>query len=335
MNVVLLGILWVLVMPLVAGVLLAPLLREVYIRHPLPLGGALVLRWWNPPKQAIAAMRSASVPEASDENAESSFADAEDSAAVSTSPTVPPEEMPSAVSEIKPNDPPPSGISVFDGKVSIPEGIAVSNVLNAMTSEAPADNLDGFESIIDKSAQAKTTLPEDDLAGADEMNLDDLQALADALQGTKIDFSQELDTVPDASSAEQSALGDVLGENFDFDALDNPAQQTQESLQSPPPADSTSEEEPVAANSTAADSADVALDVQENGLGIVQVSSPFIAHTLPQLTDVAAPETVLPTFPNDWIHESGGTVESGEGDIAKFCFTEESRPMFVRKKKKV
>jgi len=53
------GILLVIVIPLAEGALLALLLRDVYIRHPLPLGGTIVPRWWNPPKPAVKATESA------------------------------------------------------------------------------------------------------------------------------------------------------------------------------------------------------------------------------------------------------------------------------------
>jgi hypothetical protein len=55
---------------------------------------------------------------------------------------------------------------------------------------------------------------------------------------------------------------------------------------------------------------------------------------VPQLAEFAIPQTVLPTFSDNWIQEAGTTAESNGEDAAKFCFTEESIPLFVRKKKK-
>ena len=74
------------------------------------------------------------------------------------------------------------------------------------------------------------------------------------------------------------------------------------------------------------------LEIFEDESGTVQVSSPFISSVIPQLADFSAPQTIVPTFSSDWIQESASVLEPFEGDVSQFCYTEESRPMFVRRK---
>jgi hypothetical protein len=134
-----------------------------------------------------------------------------------------------------------------------------------------------------------------------------LEDLAAALPKAKIDFTQELETAPEAPGEPISPMAkELLGENFDFDALEQQTQQT---------------------------SAAVMLDVQTDETGVVQVSSPFLFADSPQLADFAAPQMISSTFSGDWIQESGSMIEPIEADASNFCFTEELQPMFVRKKR--
>ena len=328
MNVFLLGCLFVVVIPLAEGVLFALLLREVYVRHPLPLGGTIVPMWWNPPKPAAIATESAEAPEASTESAESASVEATDTGgspeALALQGT-PPEDAAVAETPVEQGEPTHSGVSVFDGTENIPEGLSVNNVLNAMTTESPAVNLDNLERIIDESAQTGTVILEEVQSIVDDMNQDDLQALANALPGTKIDFSQELDEDAEDVQMEMSVAKDVLGEDFDFDALEKQSQQAKQSFKFLASAGNGNE---------SADFAEIPLDVREDESGTVQVSSSFVVNTVPQLAGLTTPQTIVSFFSNDWIQESSGMAESSEADTAKFCFTEESRPMFERKIRK-
>jgi hypothetical protein len=321
MGVLPLGFLFVVIIPLVEGVLLALLLREVHIRHPLPLGGAIVPRWWNPPQ-------SESVPAHAEQPAEVAVSEPDETANTENSPEgsdAPPADAAPADLADEPKEPLHSGVSVFDGTEKIPGDLPVSNVLEAMTSGGPAAGLNDFERIIEDAANPTISVPEE--AHADDgMNQDDLAALEEALPGTKIDFSQELDTNSHISEPISPTAKELLGENFDYDALE---QQAAENDKQPfkflVPVESTSKEE-------VKEEAENLLDVQEDESGTVQVSSPFTFNTDPLLADFAVPQTILPMFSGDWIQETNSTAECSEEEATKFCFAEESRPMFVRKK---
>ena len=316
-----LGFLFVIVISLAEGVLLALLLREMCHRPSLalPLGGRIVPMWWKQHEP---------VPDttASAEDVANAVEDTGSASAVTVTPTLPPDSSPTVLpitdadSEVQQITPEPPEMSVFDGAQNVPEDLMVGNVLDAMTMETPAANLQDFERIIDASARSEDAMSDVNDASIDDMNTDDLQALADALPGTKIDFSQEIDY--EAVSEMHLMEKELLGEDFDLEALEQQAQQVKESLGFFATPDGTNEKTQM-------------LEVREDiSTGTVQVSSPFMIDAVPQFADLAIPQTILPTFSNNWIQEAGTTAESGEEDAAKFCFTEESIPLFTRKKKK-
>jgi hypothetical protein len=296
--------------------------------------------------------------------------------------------------------PVPSAVDVFDGARNIPDNLQVNDALNTMVAEKSAVIPNDLENRIDASARSSASNSAVLNDPRDDMDLDDLKALAAALPGTKIDFKNELEADSDTSKISPMAK-ELLGD-FDIDTLQTksinpispvptaseeketeeqeveeqvleeqvvadqetsdisesispevqelpdgnrtsdtpkkkplkisiPVQDTdtreeaEDSQNTPVPSDSAEPMETVAA--------EVALDVQEDESGTVQVSSPFMFNVVPQLADFAVPQTIFSTFSNDWIQESGSMSDSVENDVAKFCYTEESRPMFVRKKK--
>ena len=311
-----LALLLVVVTPLAEGWLLALVLRELYIRHPLPLGGTIGVRKTAPSEtnaeegaRTTEAHTTEDREAAPDEVNGASLIDAENAELLAAFAGVmngTPLLAEPANEELESQEIPSADISVFDGTANIPENLPISNVLEAMTAETSTAIPDDFERMIEASAQ-----PDDEVLSAlrafgDDMDHEALQALAEALPGTKIDFSQEME--PEESGAVSPIAKELLGEQFDFDALEKQADQLKQSFQPP------------------------ALDVLEDESGLVQVSSPFLSAT-PQFADFAMPQTVLPAFPSDWIQESGIASESIEGDPSQFCYTEESRPMFVRKKR--
>ena len=311
-----LGFLFVIVIPLAEGVLVALLLREMCNRPSLalPLNGRIVPIWWKQPKPAPETTADVlQVEPAPNEVAPNKVAESGEAPEVLVAPIptpdTPPTAAPVADSEVKQDLPLDLGTSVFDGTENIPKDFTVGNVLDAMTMETPAADLHGFESIIDASALSGNAISDADNASADDMNADDLKSLEEALPGTKIDLSQEIDH--EESSEIQSIGKEVLGEDFDFKSLEQRSQQAGAML------------------------AETMLDVREDASsGIVQVSSPFIADVVPQFADLAVPQTVLSMFSENWVQDSGGVTETSEEDVAKFCFTEESGPLVVRKKKK-
>jgi len=322
MYVFLLGFLLVIIIPLGEGVLLALLLREFHAHHPQPLGGVLVpMRWGSPPPIAAPAHE-----EAVDADNAQPTATIQTPAPLEPEPEPVAEEPPhspaeaGAVSpEASPEVPVPSEVSVFDGTEKVSPNISVDEVLDSMVIAAPQGLPNDFERRIESSARSNDEMPSDIHRVKDDMDADDLAALAGALPRKKIDFTQELETGSEGAEAISPMAKEVLGENFDFDALTTTSAKFADSLAEKNSVENT-RTEPL-------------LDVQENEIGVFQVSSPFATEVSPPLADFITPQTILSTFTDDWIQETGNMVETIEGDPTNFCFTEESRPMFLRKKK--
>ena len=327
------GFLIVIVIPLAEGVLLALWLRDLHARHPLPLGGVINPSLTRKPQVVDTA-------DADGKPARYIVTDTAPSQDVSNVQTSPPQNS-VIIDGATANDPTgspvgeenvlaPREVSVFDDAENIPENLPVNEVLDLMTMAAEPGIPDDFESIIEKSVRSDPEMPPEIGVFNDDMDADDLHALAAALPRDKIDFTQELDDEDSTSHEAISQMAkDVLGENFNFDALERKPDKYVL-----PPQESGGDNAEVSQNATNTDEAEnVALDIQEDESGNVQVSSPFIFNVVPQLEDFAMPQTILSTFSDDWIQETDVSVESIEGDTSKFIFSEESRPMFVRKKK--
>jgi len=329
-------LLFVVFIPLAEGALLALALRELYIRHPLPLGGAIPSLI--PPKPAEAAQTAEpiAIQDITDEPAAAVPDAAADSGHIQEAPDiqaapadVPADAAPSEYPASEQNEPLHSGISVFEEAGSVPDHLPVSNLLESMTGEASVIIPSDLENRIDASALSADEIPEELHVPHDDLNPDLLQelaeALTEALPQTKIDFTQELETDPEQTDAVSPMAKELLGENFDFDALEQQSKQAKQSFQFLTPA---------GAENSADDSAKTALDIQENESGTVQVSSPFVFSISPQLAGLTAPETIVSTFSNDWVQETTSTAdEMMAGEASRFCFSEELRPMFVRRSK--
>ena len=307
------------VLPLVQGVLLALVLREVHLRHPLSLGGSLT-----PPKQQnIPVTNTAEIQETSEEPGLDSTIDVEKFSEELKTLMIPHQNLSTTSSTEESKVPISSAVSVFDGISNTSDNLPITEVLHSMIAEAPAGIPNDFENRIEENALSKAETQSGILKINDDMDVNDLAALAAALPRKKINFAQELETDSAVSSAISPMAKEVLGENFDFEELESQSEKLAELAKAANTKD-------ISLNTV---SAEVPLDVQENNAGTVQVSSPFMLGISSQLADFIESQMILPTFSNDWIQETGNTVESIEGDMSKFCFTEESQPMFVRKKK--
>jgi hypothetical protein len=320
MGVFFLALLFVMVIPLAEGVLFALLLREVYVRHPLPLGGAIVPEWWKSHKPIALSTESDEVQEPPVE-----FDEATESSESETGLDVP-------VAEVSP----PIGISHFDDAAKIPDNLPVHDTLNTMTSGTLPDDPLNLDHIIGESATAKNVH-----AIEDNWDQDDLQELANALPGEKIDISQEIEKDSDVSDPISPSAKEVLGD-IDVRVLEQQMKESTESRRQPEkkyievPLPSPSVDSAVPqAEMPAVPPAEMTLDIQENESGTVQVSSPFMFNAASQFaSDFAEPQTVFPTFSSDLLQESSSTAESMTGDVAQFFFSEESIPMYTRKTRK-
>jgi|GEM_PF-1811321 len=207
-----------LLIPFAEGVLLALLLREVHARHPLPLVEPGYFNAWLPPKPT------AEVPEVPAKAVVDDVADnekaTENVAENTDTPTDKAEENASLH----------SGVSVFDGSENVSKNLPVNDALNAMMAEVSETVPHNLESRIEESTRLKDGLPQEMRHIKDDLDLDDLEDLAAALPKSKIDFSQELETAPEAHEAISPMAKELLGENFDFNALTQQAKQTSESL---------------------------------------------------------------------------------------------------------
>ena len=309
MGAFLLAFLLVTIIPLAGGVLIALLLREIHIRHPLPLGGTIGPR--KPPKVKARPAEIREMPIDPDEaKAFNSYVFGED-------PPDKPQESASTVS------------SASDETAGFDDDSAgdVASLLNTMTSATPKPKPHDDESIIEASAQSKTEAQSGLKEITDDLDFDDIQALMDALPGDKMDPAQELSAVQPGVQADDAIslmAKELLGENFSSDAVEKQSDENQ-SDETP-----SNEEQSEQIRESLPP---LELDIQEDESGTVQVSSPFFAHVIPQLAEITIPETILSTFSNDWIQESGSTGCTLDGDPSQFCFTEESRPLLVRKRK--
>ena len=330
-----LALLLIVLIPLAEGALFALLLRELYMRHPLPLGGAIVPWCRLPPAKPIETVQSAEAAEIQD------ITDAvTDSGNIQEAPNAqdaPPvdlfaEDIPPADPADEQSETPHAGVSVFDGTGNVPDHLPINNLIASMTGEASVIVSSDLENRIEAAALSAAEIPEALQTPADDMNPDHIQMLAEALTEslpqTKIDFSQELETDPEHVDTVSSMAKELLGENFDFDALEKQSLQAKQSIKFPAPIENIDGE------TSETGLTEIALDIQEDESGTVQVSSPFAVNIAPQLTDLTAPQTVFSTFSDDWIQETNSTAdEMMIGDPTRFCFSEESRPMFVRRSK--
>jgi len=216
-----------------------------------------------------------------------------------------------------------SGISVFDSSVNVPQDLQINDVLDLMTADRSDLVSDDIENIIEESAILKGEISPKVPDIRDDMDQDDLEDLVAALPKTKIDFAQESEAAPDDLETISPMAKELLGEDFDFEQLEKQAKESFKFLAPAPVQETDAEDLP-----------EVVLDIQEDASGTVQVSSPFLFAASPQFADLAVPQTILPTFSDDWIQETNNVVESVEGDASNFCFTEEMQPMLVRKKKR-
>jgi len=336
----LLAFLFVIFLPLATGGLLALLLREVHARHPLPLVELGYVNAWNRPgfqaanSQAInradfakeletlgmlemtGLQETLGEPVADDagktrkmgmgmgmgmeEEGDAALIDAALLDGWVGEGTVDEENADEENTSFH------SGVSVFDGSGIIPKDLPVSDALNLMTAEDSAVIPHALEHRIEESTRLKDGLPHEIHPIRDDSDFDDWESLPTALPKAKIDFTQEFETDSEESETMSPMAKELLGEDFDFDALEQQSHQT---------------------------SAETMLDVQTDEARIVQVSSPFLLADSSQLADFTVPQMVLPTFSGDWIQESGSVIAPAEVDASNFCFTEESQPMFVRKKK--
>ena len=317
MGLFLMTILLVVVIPITEGALLALLLREIYLRHPLSLGGTIGQR-------KIEKSNQESLDEQTEKETDASL----------------PEEpaAPEAINEEMQIEATPAEISVFDNIQNIPNNLSINSVLEAMTAETTTSTSDDFERIIDESSQSEESALSNIKDISDDLDLDDLQALAEALPGSKIDFS--LDTDEELAESGISIAKEVLGENFDIDALAKQADLQRQSRQSAvlgnAVLDNAVLDNGVSADVPSGTVGDIGLDIQEDASGIVQVTSYFMPVS-PQLAGFIDPQTILPSFSGnglsqDWVQEAAGMSSSSAEGLSQFFFAEESRPMFVRKK---
>ena len=369
MGVLLLAFLFVFIIPLAEGCLIALLLREIYLHHPLPLGGAIasLVPRKKPEATADEIQETSDVPaEIGEENSDLDVEEVK--AILGGSPQ--PEVASTSESTEK---------SVFEGAKNTPEDLPVSDVLEAMTAEVSATISNDLERRIEEAARSEAAIPGANDEPNDDLNQDDLLALADALPKKNLNFAKDIEADAGNSDAISPMAKELLGENFDFNALErqfnelsgmHPRETTVQTVKNPEgratpvfspasapvsspassPASTPTSSPDSALDSYPSDTGEetsakdfvdtttdtataTAIDVQEDEWGNVQASSPFMFSLSPQLADFTIPQTIISSFSGDWIQEMDGSIEPIEGDASRFCFSEELRPMFVRKRK--
>ena len=206
MGMFLLILSFVIFIPFAEGVLLALLLREVHVRHPLPLVEPGYFNAWLPPKPKAEVA----------EPAESVTNEAVDAGEVVEEPS------PAGSTDGDGGSPQP-GASVFDDVKNVPNNLPVNDAINAMTANVSDTVPQDLESRIEETTRLKEELPQEIGHVKDDMDLDDLNDLVAALPKAKIDFSQEHGTDPGVHEEISPMAKELLGENFDFNALEQQA----------------------------------------------------------------------------------------------------------------
>ena len=216
MAVFLLLVSLVIFVPFVEGVLLALLLREVYARNPLPLVEPGYFNAWLPPPAKVA-----EVPEASSEN----IADNENVSdnIAHTEATAENSDAPPAKSADEGSDLPRPEVSVFDDAKNVPNNLPINDALDSMMAKVSDAIPHDLESRIEETTRLKDGLPQEMHHIKDDLDLDDLEDLAAALPKSKIDFSQEGESHSGTHEAISPMAKELLGENFDFSALEQQA----------------------------------------------------------------------------------------------------------------
>ncbi|MDR0521490.1 MAG: hypothetical protein LBH00_06515 [Planctomycetaceae bacterium] len=316
MGVFLLAFFFTVLLPFGEGVLLALLLREVHLRHPLPLGGRIPTGKSPQVKepQTVQNPPPAAVP-----------SPAEPAETVSST-DLPPETE----NVTQPNS------SVFDNTASLSATLQIQEVLNAMTAPDPAILPHDMEKRIEASSQPDTARMQERNFGGD-MDDDDLAALEAALPGpkpaAKIDFAADIEPESQPADNISPMAKELLGENFDFETLESNALNSRRDEM--PAADIPDNEFPAAEDVSAERPAEIppSMPVQENGSGVVQVLCSPATDILPSWEKTEEDQTVLPAFLPNWVQECDAAAVMPAENSGQFFFTEEMRPMFVRKKK--
>ena len=318
MGVLLWGVLIVIIIPHAYGALFALLLRELHVRHPLPLGGTIGIRPSKvKPENAELAEEQDMLPDSAvfTKPPLTDEADTENSPVESTAPDaaeLPPEDALPAetANEELPTAPPE--VSVFDDADHHATGWSIGDLLESMTAEASTIIPNDLEGRIEEKALSSDDMPPEWHSHSDEGKQNNVQALAAAMPGTKIDFTQESETTPELAEPIAPMVKELFGENFDFNAFEERTRLEKQSLHS---AETDTSEHTT--------SAATVLDVQEDVPGMVNIL-PVTFDATPQLADFAEPQTILPIYSDDWVEATNSTDESIEGNVEELFFTEGS-----------
>jgi hypothetical protein len=348
MGVVFLAILFVILIPFAEGGLLALMLRGIHLQHPLPISDPILME--TEPEASLE--DEPLIPEESAEaNQQKGWFEEKLSTdwgkelglesggnnvqAAHVEPTAP--------------EPPPAGqpadlpVSVFDGDNQTSNDVPVDSILNSMLGGNRAEVPQDFESRVaetepDADAQLQQLEQEHDQSYEDA----ELEKILKTTS-TEIPIEFNENELPDFSPMAK----ELLGKDFDFNSLKTLTAQSevQSEVQPETQSETQSKVQPALQSGTQPEVSKLpatslavlpitfSIEAQELEPGVFQASaSPFITGDLPELSALSA-ETVISSFPDTWVQEADTELDSA--DVAKqYSFTEESRPMLVRKKKK-
>ncbi|MDR3183203.1 MAG: hypothetical protein LBT89_09855 [Planctomycetaceae bacterium] len=319
-----LTLLFVVVIPLAEGGLLALVLREVYNRYPLPLGE--IVETIDTPElhendsdtsepagnlsNAVSSGEAAQEAAQSGSKAKWDF-DNIDAASdldilsqmgvrnVASLPQSETENSETSDAAASPTAPPPDVIDVFDNAGTIPADLPVEDALNSMFSDEPPGAPSDFDDLAetpqaDSLQDIQQQIDADDLdfsGDAGESEAQQIDALRQTMPAETIDFAAEQEYRQDDAQMSET-VKELLGSDFNMEELMSRIPDKEE------PAVSAVKPESL-------------LQIQEPQPGTLQVQCGWSgSDELPALAEV-----IMPSFSGDWV------------------FTEESRPMFVRKRK--
>jgi hypothetical protein len=314
MAVFLLAFLFVIVIPLAEGGLLALFLRDLYNKHPLPLGEIIGIVDEDdeaPPAEPVARNQT--------EEPQQGFIDAgEEIDEEMLSALSPLDRMKTSVFETQAAEAQATEpqVDVFADAGNIPTGVPVDDALNAMLAPVPTAASTDMDDIVQKPAtddgwkDLQNNVDDED--AFDESEAQQIESLLETMPQNTVNLEAELQDHPNSEVISATAQ-ELLGTDFDVDAL------------------MAHKPSVAAATGTSGDGTVAQTVMEEPAAGFVRASSiPTAGAELP-----AESEVIMPTFSVDFVQDTPifAASESVTVDMPQLFFTEELKPMFSRKRR--
>ncbi|MDR0869330.1 MAG: hypothetical protein LBN39_00910 [Planctomycetaceae bacterium] len=312
--------------PIAAGFVIALVLRELYIRQ----GGTFESAQTNERESAVSAANEPAEPNEQESVISAANEPVEPNEQESVIPTTnepaEPNEQESVIPAVAENaittesaaenapepEPPVLSKNIFDDAAPSPPDLHINNALEEMLDDAnPVVPSDLSSRLAEETAEILEINEDDDGSGIWNEDEDDIMSrLQDNAGEQNITFS-DADVNEDGIAA---TAAEILGADFDFDALVNQKYGTEQ----PENTEETQETQNTVENA-------------DEEAFCADTFVPFNGDVPQELESER--QDIVSSFPADLV--SDAAVEPDYTAAERFCFTEELRPMFVPKKRKI